>query len=89
MTRKRTKTYHEIELRRIHRERKNFIERLERLGIAYYDVNSDNPELYATPNNFICVFSPNEMEIGDDFSESMNEEAIFIALHDYNEFILD
>lgn len=66
-------------------KKRKVIKKCNELGIVHYDVNS--PELYATPDKFICVISPNEYEIGESFSEKdTNPESVFISLHDYQIF---
>ena len=89
MKKKRQKSMHEQLVRNFHREKRKVIAKCEELGIAYHEVNKNDSELYATPNNFICILSPNEMRIGETFIENAEEpESIFISMHDYETYNL-
>lgn len=66
-------------------KKKKVIKKCNELGIVHYDKN--NSELYATPDKFVCILSPNEYAIGEPFSEDNTENgSIFLSRHDYEIF---
>jgi len=79
---KRQKSLHEQMLRDYRRQKKRIISKCVELGIAYYEVGQNDSELYATPDNYVCVLSPDDYAIGETFSESGANESIFVSLHD-------
>lgn len=85
---KRQKSIHEQIIRDYHKEKRKIISKCKELGIAYYEVGKNDNELYATPNNCVCILSLNEYAIGETFSEDVENESIFISIHDYETFEL-
>lgn len=72
--------------RQYEKERRSIIEKCEELGIEIYIVGKNDDAMYASPKNFVCVSSKNEMHIGQEFSFGIEEPEIFISKHDYEEF---
>ena len=85
---KRQQSLKEKLMRQYSKEKRKLINKCEELGIAYYEIGKNDSELYANPNNFVCIFSENEMHVGQTFTKDIEEPEIFISAHDYETFDL-